>query len=185
MSIVIIIGILVIVTVGVLIFIFRFLLKSYRKPINNYLVPPEVYTDPDWGKQTAAKLDEYMKNYNSYPGITHTGVLAPFYDMWRNYKTMKDEQSWIGGDNFFHCKANYEAAKRGLWGRIVGKVVSAIREAYGIVTGDSLSDVRKEWHANRMGWKGAKKGLSMHDACPTNPKEYVNPGDYGDAITVS
>lgn len=145
---------------------------------NNYLVPQEVYTDPNWGQQTAAKLDEYMQNYNSYPGITHTGIAAPFHDMWRNYKTMTDEQKWTGGDNFFHCKANYEAAKRGPWGEIVGKTVSAGREILGQLTGDQLSDLRKDWHANRMGWRGAKKGLSLQQSCPTNPKAYVNPDDY-------
>ena len=147
---------------------------------NDYLVPKEVYTNPNWGQQTAAKLDEYMQNYNSYPGVTHTGIVAPFHDMWRNYKTMTDEQKWTGGDNFFHCKANYEAAKRGPWGEIVGKTVSAGREILGQLTGDQLSDLRKDWHANRMGWRGAKKGLSLQQSCPTNPKAYVNPDDYDD-----
>ena len=148
--------------------------------LNNYLIPEETYTNPNWGQQTAAKLDDYMQNYNSYPGVTHTGIAAPFHDMWRNYKTMTDEQNWIGGDNFFHCKANYEAAKRGPWGEIVGKTVSAGREILGQMTGDRLSDLRKDWRANRMGWDGAKRGLSLKEACPTNPKAYVNPDDYGD-----
>lgn len=147
---------------------------------NNYLVPKEVYTDPNWGQQTAAKLDEYMQNYNSYPGVTYTGVAAPFHDMWRNYKTMTDEQKWTGGDNFFHCKANYEAAKRGPWGELVGKATSVGREMWGQLTGDQLSDLRKDWHANRMGWRGARKGLSLQQSCPTNPKAYVNPDDYDD-----
>ena len=77
-----------------------------------------------------------MQNYNSYPGVTYTGIVAPFHDMWRNYKTMRDEQKWTGGDNFFHCKANYEAAKRGRWGEIVSKAISAGREAYGILKGE-------------------------------------------------
>lgn len=90
--------------------------QTYKEKINDYLVPQEVYTNPNWGQQTAVNLDNYMQNYNSYPGITHTGIVAPFKDMWRNYKTMTDDQKWVGGDNFFHCKANYEAAKRGPWG---------------------------------------------------------------------
>ena len=153
--------------------------QSYNAT-KNYLVPKEAYTDPNWGLQTAAKLDEYMQNYNSYPGVTHTGIAAPFHDMWRNYKTMTDEQNWTGGDNFFHCKANYEAAKRGPWGEMVGKAISTGREIYGLVKGEPLSDVRKDWHANRMGWQGAKKGLSLQQSCPTNPKAYVNPDDYDD-----
>lgn len=148
--------------------------------VNSYFVPQEVYTKPNWGQQTAAKLDEYLQNYNSYPGVTHTGVAAPFHDMWRNYKTMTDEQKWTGGDNFFHCKANYEAANRGLWGKIVGKAISTGREIYGLIKGEPLSDVRKDWHANRMGWQGAKKGLSLQQSYPTNPKAYVNQDDYND-----
>jgi len=148
--------------------------------LNSYLVPKEVYTEPNWGEQTAVKLDKYMQNYNSYPGVTRSGIVAPFHDMWRNYKTMTDEQKWTGGDNFFHCKANYEAAKRGPWGELVGKTVSAGREILGQLTGDPLSDSRKDWHANRRGWQGAKKGLSLQQSCPTNPKAYVNPNDYDD-----
>jgi len=147
---------------------------------DNYLVPQEAYTDPNWGQQTSAKLDNYMQNYNSYPGVTHTGIAAPFHDMLRNYKTMTDEQKWIGGDNFFHCKANYEATKRGPWGELVGKTVSAGREIIDGIKGDSLANIRKDWHADRMGWSGAKKGLSLRESCPTNPKAYVNPDDYDD-----
>ena len=154
--------------------------KEYKEKINDYLVPQEVYTNPNWGQQTAVNLDNYMQNYNSYPGITHTGIVAPFKDMWRNYKTMTDDQKWVGGDNFFHCKANYEAAKRGPWGEIVGKTISGGRELYGLVKGEPLSDIRKDWHANRIGWSGAKNGLSLNEACPTNPKAYVNPDDYDD-----
>lgn len=120
-----------------------------------------------------------MQNYNSYPGKTRTGILAPFHDMRRNYKTMKDEQNWIGSDNFFHCKANYETSKRGSWGELVGKATSAGREIWGqLFKNDPLSDMRKDWHANRMGWNGAKQGLTLEEACPTNPKAYVNPKDY-------
>jgi len=46
--------------------------------------------------------------------------------------------------NFFHCKANYEAAKRGNWGAGVGKAISIGREIYGLVTGAPLSDIRKD-----------------------------------------
>lgn len=63
---------------------------------------------------------------------------------------------------------------------MVGKTVSAGREILGQLTGDPLSDLRKDWHANRMGWNGAKKGLSLQQSCPTNPRAYVNPDDYND-----
>ena len=145
---------------------------------NHYLVPQEANANASWGQETAKKLDNYMQNYNSYPGKTRSGILAPFHDIWRNYKTMTDEQNWIGGDNFFHCKANYEAAKRGPWGELVGKTLSVGREAWGQIKGDPLSDMRKDWHADSMGWNGAKQGLTLEESCPTNPKAYVNPKDY-------
>lgn len=89
------------------------------------------------------------------------------------------DKNWIGSDNFFHCKANYEAAKRGPWGELVGKAISAGREIWGqLFKNDPLSDMHKDWHANRMGWQGAKQGLTLEEACPTNPKAYVNPKDY-------
>ncbi len=151
--------------------------QQTTKTFNNYFIPQEAYTDSNWGKKTAKKLNEYMQNYTSYPGKTTTGLLAPFTDMKRNYNDMKNIDL-IGADNFFHCKANYEAAKRGPWGKIVGKTMSAGRELTGLLCGDSLADIRKDWHANSMDWNGAEKGLTLEQSCPTNPKEYVNLKDY-------
>ncbi len=82
-----------------------------------------------------------------------------------------------GSDNFFHCKANYEAANRGKWGELVGKGISLGREVYGLATGDPLSDTIKDWRANSMGWNGAKQGLSLKQSCPSNPKDYID-SDY-------
>lgn len=147
------------------------------KSFENYFIPHEAYTDANWEKKTADKLNDYMQNYTSYPGKTTTGFLAPFTDMKRNYNDMKNIDL-IGADNFFHCKANYEAANRGPWGRIVGKTMSAGREIAGLSSGDSLADIRKDWHANGMGWNGAKQGLTLEQSCPKNPKEYVNLKDY-------
>lgn len=58
--------------------------------------------------------------------------------------------------------------------------MSAGREILDGLKGDSLANIRKDWHADRMGWQGAKKGLSLQQSCPTNPKAYVNPNDYDD-----
>ncbi len=67
----------------------------------------------NWGKKTEAHLNEYLKKDKFvYPGKTRTGLLAPFKDLKRNYDAMKKD-NYDGNDKFFHCKANYEAAKRG------------------------------------------------------------------------
>lgn len=59
--------------------------------------------------------------------------MAPFKDLKRNYDAMKKD-NYDGNDKFFHCKANYEAAKRGKWGEFVGKAMSAMREfPYGTI----------------------------------------------------
>ena len=148
-------------------------IKSYN---NNYLVPKEVNAEPDWGGETSKKLNDYLQNNDNYTKTADSSIIAPFKDMYQNYKDMKNN-NLVGADNFFHCKANYEAAKRGKWGEIVGKSISTGRELYGLIKGDPLSDTLKDWRANTMGWNGAKKGLNLKQACPTNPKEYID-SDY-------
>lgn len=123
-----------------------------------------------WGNETKKVLDNYVQKYNSYPGKTTTGVKAPYNDMVRNFKDM-NKLGLEGADKYFHCKGNYEASKRGLWGKVVSGTMSAGKEAkdifkYGI--DDSLSD----WKANQRGWRGAEEDKSLLEACPTDPRKY-------------
>ena len=126
----------------------------------------------NWGKKTEAHLNEYIKKDKSvYPGKTRTGLLAPFKDLKRNYDTMKKD-NYEGNDKFFHCKANYEAYKRGRWGEFVGKTMSTIREfPYGTIK-DGLQLSSDDWEANRRGWRGAKAGKNLLESCPRNPRDY-------------
>lgn len=48
-------------------------------------------------------------------------------DFLRNYKDMRDA-NYIGGDKYFHCKANCEATKRGPLGEATAEVISDARE---------------------------------------------------------
>ena len=126
----------------------------------------------NWGEKTSHLLTNYLQNQRQdYPGKTNTGIVAPFKDMLNNYNEMKNI-NLVGADNFFHCKANYEASKRGPWGEFVSKVGSFGREAFGLLHGDGIADVQKDWNANQMGWNGSKKGLTLEESCPTNPKAY-------------
>ena len=86
------------------------------------------------------------------------GLLAPFKDLKRNYDTMKKD-NYDGNDKFFHCKANYEAAKRGKWGEFVG------------IKG-GIQDSSDDWEANRRGWRGAKAGKNLLESCSRNPRDY-------------
>ncbi len=126
----------------------------------------------NWEKKTEAHLNEYIKKDKSvYPGKTRTGLLAPFKDLKRNYDTMKKD-NYEGNDKFFHCKANYEASKRGRWGEFVGKTMSTIREfPYGTIK-DGLQLSSDDWEANRRGWRGAKAGKKLLESCPRNPRDY-------------
>lgn len=126
----------------------------------------------NWGKGTESHLNEYLKNDKSvYPGKTTTGLLAPFKDFSRNKDAM-EVNGRIGNDKFFHCKANYEAAKRGKWGEFVGKAMSAVREfPYGTIK-DGIQASSNDWEANRRGWRGAKAGKNLLESCSRNPRDY-------------
>ena len=139
-------------------------LETYRTKKSNI--------SENWGKKTEAHLNEYMqKNKSNYPGKTRTGLLAPFYDFVQNKKEM-EEDATIGNDKFFHCKANYEAAKRGKWGEFVAKTLSTAREfPYGVMK-DGIQASSDDWEANRRGWQGAKSGKNLLESCSRNPRDY-------------
>lgn len=123
-----------------------------------------------WGNATKEALDNYVKNYKDYPGKTNTGIMAPYKDMVRNFGDM-NRLGLEGADKFFHCKGNYEAAKRGLWGKTVASTISAAKEVKDIFK-YGLNDSITDWRANQRGWKGAKEGKSLSETCPTQPRKY-------------
>jgi len=49
------------------------------------------------------------------------------YDFLKNYQDMR-EAGWRGADKYFHCKANCEAAQRGLGGEVAACLISETRE---------------------------------------------------------
>lgn len=56
-------------------------------------------------------------------------------------------------------------------GKTVATIMSLAKEAKDVFKygwDDSLSD----WKANQRGWAGAKKGKSLLEACPTQPRCY-------------
>ena len=125
----------------------------------------------EWGKKTEANLNKYLKNKSNYSKKNESRFLAPFNDFLRNYEQMKKDKN-IGNDKFFHCKANYEAAKRGKWGEFVGKTISAVREfPYGTLL-DGIQASSDDWEAHRRGWRGAKTGKNLLESCSRNPRDY-------------
>ena len=148
-------------------------LKPFGETINkiNEGLKNNQNIDSAWGDKTKAILDDYLDNYDNYPGKTRSGIKAPYNDMKRNFDTMKN-LGLIGGDKFFHCKANYEASKRGTWGDAVSKVISTTKEIKDVFE-YGLQDSMYDWEANQKGWYGAKNNLSLKESCPTDPKKYI------------
>lgn len=73
----------------------------------------------------------------------------------------------IGADEYFHCKANYEASQLGWRSEIEAQALSLGREAYGLIKGDGLKDASKDMKANQHGRESAKFGgySSASEAC--------------------
>lgn len=85
-------------------------------------------------------------------------------DFRRNYKDMRDANT-IGGDKYFHCKANCEASSRGSTGQYVAEKISNAREITDQrIKGDPRSASEADQSANRQGRAGgsgaAAQGMS-------------------------
>jgi len=128
---------------------------------------------PKYGDKTAKKLDNYLSNYTMPKGTTRTGLAAPAKDMFRNYNTMKNMEL-KESDSFFHCKANYEATKRGgLYGAAIANVVDTGKEVKDILINKyPLSDSLRDYRANLRGQKGALQRKSLQETCPTHHTKY-------------
>ena len=75
-----------------------------------------------------------------------------------------NKTNFIGGDKYFHCKANYEAGSRGIYGNLVGLMLSLLKESKDIFKygpNESLSDMK----ANISGLRGANKGKTLSESC--------------------
>ena len=84
-------------------------------------------TNKKYGNKTAKELDNYMKNYKIPQWPNYFGKMAPAIDFVRNYATMH-AKALKESDQFFHCKANYEAAKRGDYGYKTAKNLTFYKE---------------------------------------------------------
>lgn len=77
-------------------------------------------------------------------------------DFMKNYRDMRRANT-IGGDKYFHCKANCEASKRGSTGRKAAKTLSGMREWFDRnIKGNTLSESAEDERANRYGRVGSR-----------------------------
>lgn len=96
----------------------------------------------------------------------------------KNYNDMRDANT-IGGDKYFHCKANCEASKRGKEGQAMACLISDTREWVDQnIKGDPASASAADQVANHYGRsQGASSGSSCQEICsPFRPNGL--PGRY-------
>lgn len=148
------------------------IIDDYKKAQSGIYRTKKSDIPQNWGKKTEKHLNNYLKkDKSSFSQENEFWFTAPFKDFDRNFAAMKKDRS-IGNDKFFHCKANYEAAKRGKWGEFVGKVMSGAREFPIGTIKDGIQASSDDWEANRRGWRGAKAGKNLLESCSRNPRDY-------------
>jgi hypothetical protein len=97
-------------------------------------------------------------------------------DLSKNYWDMKRDNT-VGGDDYFHCKANYEAASRGNMGAKTAEVLGDAKESSwdywsnrflkGLTKAEADLDKSHDKQVNKMGRQLAQSGLysNSRDAC--------------------
>ena len=101
-------------------------------------------------------------------------VLGAIKDMTQNYFDMKRDNT-IGNDDYFHCKANYEAANRGNLGRSVARWLGNKKEDFdyyknqlrGLTPIEASFDRIHDRKVNEIGRQRAQSGLysNSKEAC--------------------
>ena len=101
-------------------------------------------------------------------------VVGAVSDMARNYFDMKRD-STVGNDDYFHCKANYEAADRGDWGRSIAQWLGDKKEDFdyyknqvrGLSPIEASIDRIHDRKINEIGRQRAQSGLytNSREAC--------------------
>ena len=104
-------------------------------------------------------------------------------DMNRNYWDMKRDNT-IGNDDYFHCKANYEAADRGDLGRSIAQWLGDKKEDFdyyknqlrGLAALEASLDRIHDRNVNKIGRQRAQSGLysNSRDACESFRVKGIN-----------
>ncbi len=108
---------------------------------------------------TQAKMKEKI-NENEKAGNA-------FMDFKRNFEDMNATRL-EGGDKYFHCKANYEAASRGWVGKMTSKILSDVKEMKDMyIDADPSIESQTDQIANYHGREAVLSGkyTSAKEAC--------------------
>lgn len=94
-------------------------------------------------------------------------IFGSIYDFGKNYHDMQVDKM-IGGDKYFHCKANFEATRRGKLAEVAAEILSDLREfsnaqsnpiRKGLTELQSKEDCEADQFANRIGRQNAKNAF--------------------------
>lgn len=128
--------------------------------------------------------------------VSILGLARQIKGGWDDFRRNRDEMIRVGwkggggGDKYYHCMANFEAARRGLGGEVAAIILSYGREwtdfyrnFYTDVTREFYADAVKDMAANFQGFVGgrrARKELRCFDACKSlRPPGMENAEEYG------
>ena len=110
-------------------------------------------------------------------------VVGAVADMTRNYFDMKRDNI-VGADDYFHCKANYEAADRGDWGRSTATWLGNKKEDFdyyrnqirGLSPMEASIDKIHDRKVNEIGRQRAQSGLysNSRKACNSFRVKEIN-----------
>jgi hypothetical protein len=102
------------------------------------------------------------------------GVFGGIGDFYQNYMDLR-RANWKGTDKYFHCKANCEAAQRGMGGQDVACLISDTKEWWDQnVKGYPASDSAEDQVANQYG--RTQGTANPGGSCPQLCAPYRPPG---------
>jgi len=140
---------------------------------------------------TKQELNNLLQNQNTVTQFSISKQTTPIeqiigavQDLSRNYFDMKKDRT-IGADDYFHCKANYEAAQRGKYGALAAQILGDEKEIFdyfknryykGLSHPDALADYWHDKDVNNQGRQLAKNPLysTSKKACSYQRVKGVN-----------
>ena len=104
-------------------------------------------------------LSDDNNNFQSQPKKQNplqqiTGAVG---DLVKNYYDMRRDDT-IGNDNYFHCKANFDATQRGEWGETTAKYLGDAKEKFDYYTNQRFKGLSQRQAYNDYLWD---KGINQ------------------------
>ena len=124
------------------------------------------YDDPLYTEYRRIRMLDNPLEDNQPSALNQT--IGAIYDLGKNYLDMKDDNT-IGADDYFHCKANYEAASRGKYGEKTASAVGDFKERVDYFKNrllgnnfvSSLADYHHDKNINKQG--RFQKSTNLYD----------------------